>query len=52
MIIPNNAFQPKLRVMNEDVQSQGVFTINTGGAAKLVKVPPTEMFTKSSPIVA
>ena len=52
MRIPNIAFQPKLSAINEEVQSQGVFTISTGGAAKLVRVPPTEMFTKRSPIVA
>mgnify|MGYP003725984289 CR=1 FL=1 len=34
MIIPTNAFQPKLRAMKESVQPHGAATIKTGGAAK------------------
>ena len=52
MIIPINAFQPKFRAMKGKVQPHGEATIKTGGAAKCVNVPPTEILTKRSPIVA
>ncbi len=50
--MPITAFQPKCSSMNKVLQSQGPATIRTGGAAKLVSVPPTLMFTKSKPSVA
>ncbi len=38
--------------MKPESQSHRGATITTGGAAKCVSVPPTEMLTKSSPSVA
>ena len=45
------AFHPKLRSMNVRPQPYFAATIRTGGAAKWVRVPPTETFTKRSPSV-
>ena len=50
--IPTRAFTPKVAAMKPRSQFHGLATIRTGGAAKWVRVPPTEMFTKSRPIVA
>ena len=44
--------QPKLVIMNHKSQSQVELTIRTGGAAYGVSVPPIEILTKSTPIVA
>ena len=46
------ALAPKFESMNAVVQSHFAATINTGGAAKLVSVPPTETLTNSTPRVA
>jgi hypothetical protein len=46
------AFQPKVANMKGVSHCQGPATISTGGAAKWVRVPPIEMFTKSMPRVA
>ena len=46
------AFSPKVTNMNGVVHSQVAATIKTGGAAKLVSVPPIEIFTNNTPIMA
>ena len=43
------AFQPNVLVMNALSQFHLAATINTGGAANDVRVPPMEIFTKSTP---
>ena len=43
---------PNIESMNAVVQSHFAATISTGGAAKLVSVPPTDTFTNSTPSVA
>src|SRR5574343_1750387 len=43
------AFQPKVLTMNVVSHAQVDATIRTGGAPKLVKVPPMETFTKRTP---
>ena len=50
--MPTTAFQPKFHNMNSKSHAQGRATMRTGGAAKWVRVPPTETLTKSSPRVA
>ena len=50
--MPTTAFQPKCVSMKGVSQLHFAATMSTGGAAKCVSVPPTEMFTKSSPSVA
>jgi hypothetical protein len=50
--MPSAALQPKWLSMKVRSQPHGRATISTGGAAKWVSVPPTEMLTKSSPSVA
>src|SRR4029077_7292861 len=45
------AFQPKFCSIKRKSQFQWFATIMTGGAAKWVRVPPTEMFTKRRPSV-
>ena len=46
------ARQPKCRSMNGVPHPHGSATINTGGAAKCVSVPPIETLTNSRPSVA
>ena len=46
------ALRPKVVNMNQRSHFQGPATMITGGAAKCVSTPPTEMFTNSSPRVA
>ena len=50
--IPTTAFQPKPVNMYSIPQFHLPATMTTGGAAKCVSVPPTEMFTKRRPRVA
>ena len=47
--IASTARQPKWPSMKVVVQSHVRATINTGGAAKWVSVPPIDTFTKSRP---
>ena len=49
--IPVKAFHPKFCSMKGVVHPQPFATMITGGAAKVVKTPPTEMLVKSSPNV-
>ncbi len=49
--MPITAFQPKCTNMKGVPQPHLPATISTGGAAKWVSVPPTEMFTNSRPSV-
>ena len=50
--MPTTAFHPKWVSMKGVSQPHLAATMSTGGAAKWVSVPPTEMFTKSRPSVA
>ena len=50
--MPTAAFQPKWASMKGVPQPYLAATISTGGAAKWVRVPPTETLTKSRPRVA
>ena len=43
---------PKFANINAELHSQVLATINTGGAAKFVSVPPIEILTKRTPRVA
>ena len=43
---------PNVVNMNGVVHSQALATMSTGGAAKLVKVPPIDTFTNRTPIMA
>jgi len=52
MSIPMIAFHPKLAIIKSVPQCHGAATIRTGGAAKCVRVPPTEILTKRRPSVA